>query len=61
MKIQYDAEVDALYIEFHPLATGTAENRPLSYGVQRLCRWSIDTVNGLQKLTGNPGRQRGIR
>lgn len=30
MKIQYDAEVDALYIEFHPLAPGTAENRPLS-------------------------------
>ncbi|MFN3466559.1 MAG: DUF2283 domain-containing protein [Candidatus Brocadiales bacterium] len=30
MKIQYDAEVDALYIEFHPLTPGTAENRPLS-------------------------------
>lgn len=29
MKIQYDAEVDALYIEFRPLAPGTAENRPL--------------------------------
>lgn len=30
MKIFYDAEVDALYIEFHPLAPGTAEARPLS-------------------------------
>jgi uncharacterized protein YuzE len=30
MKIHYDAEVDALYIEFRPLASGTAENRPLS-------------------------------
>jgi uncharacterized protein YuzE len=30
MKIHYDAEVDALYIEFRPLAPGTAENRPLS-------------------------------
>ena len=30
MKIQYDAEVDALYIEFRPLESGTAENRDLS-------------------------------
>lgn len=30
MKIHYDAEVDALYIEFHSLTPGTAENRPLS-------------------------------
>jgi uncharacterized protein YuzE len=30
MKIRYDAEVDALYLEFHPLADGTAEARPLS-------------------------------
>jgi uncharacterized protein YuzE len=30
MKIYYDAEVDALYIEFHPLADGTAEPRPLN-------------------------------
>ena len=29
MKIHYDAEVDALYIEFRPLADGTAEARPL--------------------------------
>jgi len=29
MKIQYDAEVDALYIEFKPLLPGTAENREL--------------------------------
>jgi uncharacterized protein YuzE len=30
MKIYYDEEVDALYIEFRPLADGTAETRPLS-------------------------------
>lgn len=30
MKIQYDAEVDALYIEFKLLEPGTAENRELS-------------------------------
>lgn len=30
MKITYDAEVDALYIEFHPVAEGTAQARPLS-------------------------------
>ncbi|WP_055075636.1 DUF2283 domain-containing protein [Pseudanabaena sp. 'Roaring Creek'] len=30
MKIYYDAEIDALYIEFRPLAAGTAENRDLT-------------------------------
>ncbi|MBM3127284.1 MAG: DUF2283 domain-containing protein [Chloroflexi bacterium] len=30
MKISYDAKVDALYIEFHPLAPGTAENKQLT-------------------------------
>jgi len=30
MKIHYDAEVDAVYIEFHALVDGTAEARPLS-------------------------------
>lgn len=30
MRIQYDREVDALYIELLPLAPGTAENRELS-------------------------------
>ena len=30
MKISYDAQVDALYIEFSPLADGTAEARPLN-------------------------------
>jgi uncharacterized protein YuzE len=30
MKITYDEEVDALYIEFRPLSDGTAETRPLS-------------------------------
>ena len=33
MKIQYDSEVDALYIEFHPVEPGTAENRELSEDV----------------------------
>lgn len=33
MKIQYDAEVDALYIEFRHLEPGTAENRDLSEDV----------------------------
>jgi uncharacterized protein YuzE len=30
MKIFYDTEVDALYIEFHALADGMAEARPLN-------------------------------
>ncbi len=30
MKISYDVQVDALYIEFHPLASGTAENKQLT-------------------------------
>lgn len=30
MRISYDAKVDALYIEFHPLAPGTAENKQLA-------------------------------
>ena len=33
MKILYDAEVDALYIEFKPLEPGTADNRELSQDV----------------------------
>ena len=33
MKIQYDVEVDALYIEFRQLEPGTAENRELSTDV----------------------------
>jgi uncharacterized protein YuzE len=33
MKISYDAKVDALYIEFYPLAPGTAENKPLAEDV----------------------------
>lgn len=33
MKIEYDPEVDALYIEFRPVAPGTADNRPLSEDV----------------------------
>ena len=30
MKIRYDAEVDAIYLEFRPLEPGTAECRELS-------------------------------
>lgn len=30
MKIRYDAEVDAIYIELRPLAAGTAECRELT-------------------------------
>lgn len=30
MRITYDAEADALYIELHPLAPGTAEARDLT-------------------------------
>ena len=30
MRIYYDTNVDALYIEFHPLADGTATARPLN-------------------------------
>lgn len=33
MKIKYDAEGDALYIEFKPLEPGTAENKELSEDV----------------------------
>ena len=33
MRITYDAEVDALYIEFRPLESGTAENRGFSEDV----------------------------
>lgn len=30
MKISYDAEVDALYVEFQPLEAGTAQAHPLT-------------------------------
>lgn len=30
MRIYYDADVDALYLEFRPLEPGAAEARPLS-------------------------------
>jgi uncharacterized protein YuzE len=33
MRIEYDPEVDALYIQFRPVAPGTAENRPISEDV----------------------------
>ncbi len=33
MKVYYDSQVDALYIELRPLAPGTAEARPLSEDV----------------------------
>ena len=33
MRISYDAEVDALYLEFHKLAPGTAEARTLAEAI----------------------------
>ena len=33
MKISYDAEVDALYIQFRAIGSGQAENRDLGPGV----------------------------
>lgn len=33
MKIHYDVQVDALYIEFRPLAPGTADSHSLSEDV----------------------------
>jgi len=33
MRIEYDPEVDALYIQFRPVEPGKAENRPLSEDV----------------------------
>ncbi len=33
MKIFYDSEVDALYLEFRPLKEGTAEARSLTEGI----------------------------
>ena len=33
MRIEYDPEVDALYIQFRPVAPGEAENRALSEDV----------------------------
>jgi len=33
IRTEYDLEVDALYIQFRPVAPGTAENRPLSEDV----------------------------
>jgi len=33
MRISYDAEVDALYIQLQEIAPGQAENRDLGYGI----------------------------
>jgi len=33
MKISYDPEVDALYIQFRPISPGQAENRDLEKGI----------------------------
>ncbi|HUT75772.1 MAG TPA: DUF2283 domain-containing protein [Armatimonadota bacterium] len=33
MRIEYDSEVDALYIQFRPAAPGTVENRRVSEDV----------------------------
>jgi uncharacterized protein YuzE len=61
MKIYYDAEVDALYIEFHPLADGTAEARPLNdeitanYGPDRRLA-GLEILDASQVLDQKEGR-----
>jgi hypothetical protein len=60
MKIYYDAEVDALYIEFHPLADGTAEARPLSDELiaKLWARWEIGRPGNLGRWpSAGPGRR----
>jgi len=52
MKIQYDAEVDALYIEFHSLKAGTAENRELSEDI--IANYNPDgKLSGLEILNAS--------
>jgi uncharacterized protein YuzE len=52
MKIQYDAEVDALYIELRPLESGTAENRELSEDV--IANYGLDgKLAGLEILNAS--------
>lgn len=49
MKVYYDAQVDALYIELRPLAPGTAESRTLSEDV--IANYSPDgKLSGLEIL-----------
>lgn len=53
MKIQYDVEVDALYIEFRPLEPGTAENRDLSEDI--IANYGPDgKLAGLEILNASP-------
>jgi uncharacterized protein YuzE len=52
MKIQYDVEVDALYIEFKQLDPGTAENRELSEDI--IANYGPDgTLAGLEVLNAS--------
>lgn len=52
MKIQYDAEVDALYIEFRPLKPGTAESRDLSEDI--VANYGVDgKLAGLEILNAS--------
>jgi uncharacterized protein YuzE len=52
MKIQYDSEVDALYIEFIPLNPSTAENKELSEDV--IANYSPDgKLAGLEILNAS--------
>ena len=52
MKIQYDAEVDALYIEFCPLEPSSAENRELSEDV--IANYALDgTLSGLEIMNAS--------
>ena len=61
MKIYYDAEVDALYLEFRQLEPGTAEARPLSddivadYGPDGLLA-GLEILDASQVLGQTEGR-----
>jgi uncharacterized protein YuzE len=61
MKIYYDAEVDALYLEFRRLEPGTAEARPLSddivadYGPDGLLA-GLEIMDARQVLGQGEGR-----
>ncbi len=62
MKISYDVSVDALYIEFHALAPGTAENRQLTeevianYGPDgKLAGLEILDASQIVGTNGQPG------
>lgn len=59
MKIYYDAEVDALYIELKTLAPGTAESREISEDI--IANYSPDgKLAGLEILDASQVLDNGI-